>query len=163
MFYTGLHIPITFKNIPDAILRFYNKHKELGEINIIIGTDSQNFHDTKLVSVIAVTCEGHGGIYFYEITRFDLLRTVKEKLHTETQESLTLAEKLIDALESDNKYTELLLSCPISIHVDAGNSDKGKTKQLIPELIGWVKACGYDVHVKPESFVASSIADKLSK
>lgn len=163
MFYTGKHVPIEFDNIPDTILHFYNTHKDIGEISIIIGTDSQNARDTKVVTVIAVICERHGGIFFYEPTHTELIHTVKEKLHTETQDSLSLAERLVDALESDGKYEELLLSCPISIHVDAGNSEKGKTKLLIPELIGWVKACGYNVQVKPESFVASSIADKLSK
>ena len=38
-----------------------------------------------------------------------------------------------------------------------------KTKELIPELVGWIKSCGYDCEVKPDSFVASSIADKISK
>ena len=57
----------------------------------------------------------------------------------------------------------MYLSCPIAIHVDAGNSDIGKTKELIPELVGWIRACGYDCEVKPDSFVASTIADRLSK
>ena len=55
------------------------------------------------------------------------------------------------------------LTCPIIIHVDAGNSVKGKTRALIPELVGWIRACGYDVRTKPESFVASTIADRISK
>ena len=46
---------------------------------------------------------------------------------------------------------------------DAGNSDKGKTKALIPELVGWIRASGYDAKTKPESFVASTIADRISK
>ena len=73
-----------------------------------------------------------------------------------------IADKLIEEFEKE-EYNELFLNVPISIHVDAGNSDKGKTKPLIPELVGWVKACGYDYEVKPNSFAASSIADKISK
>jgi predicted RNase H-related nuclease YkuK (DUF458 family) len=57
----------------------------------------------------------------------------------------------------------MFLTCPIIIHVDAGNSVKGKTRALIPELVGWIRACGYDVRTKPESFVASTIADRISK
>jgi unsaturated chondroitin disaccharide hydrolase len=63
----------------------------------------------------------------------------------------------------DRKYEEMYLNCPIAIHVDAGNSTNGKTKELIPELVGWIRACGYDCQVKPESFVASTIADRISK
>ena len=65
-------------------------------------------------------------------------------------------------LDSD-KYADLYLNCNFVIHVDAGHSDRGKTKTLIPELIGWIKASGFDCVVKPNSFAASSVADKLSK
>nr|WP_130838469.1 ribonuclease H-like YkuK family protein [Lachnoclostridium sp. Marseille-P6806] len=47
--------------------------------------------------------------------------------------------------------------------MDAGNSTNGKTKELIPELVGWIKACGYDCQVKSESFVAGTIADRIRK
>ena len=59
----------------------------------------------------------------------------------------------------DKKYEEMYLNCPIAIHVDAGNSRNGKTRELIPELVGWIRACGYDCSVKPDSFVASTISD----
>lgn len=163
MFYTGHNTPIAFEDIPDVILDFYNHNKDLTDVSIIVGTDSQNFHDTKVVTVIAVVSEGRGGRFFYEVTRTPKICGVKEKLHAETQDSLDVAERLVTLLEGDPKYEEMYFACPISIHVDAGNSDKGKTKVLIPELVGWVKACGYDVQIKPESFVASSIADKISK
>ena len=164
MFYTGSNIPIGFKDIPESINRYYQKNKELtSDISIIIGTDSQNFSDTKVVSVICVIAAGHGGIFFYRITRAPIIKDIRRKLHVETNDSLNLATELVDILETDKKYEELFLNCPISIHVDAGNSEKGKTKALIPELVGWVKAMGYDCKTKPASFVASTIADKISK
>lgn len=162
MFQTGSREKLEFDEIPNRILQFYEKHKDV-PVYIIIGTDSQNFSDTKMVSVIAVVAEGHGGIFFYEISHVNLIRNVSVKLQTETAASLTLAQRLVDRLEQDVKYEGLFMNCPLSIHVDAGNSDKGKTKMLIPELVGWIKASGYDVKVKPHSFVASSIADSISK
>lgn len=162
MFQTGSREKLEFDEIPNRILQFYEKHKDV-PVYIIIGTDSQNFSDTKMVSVIAVVAEGHGGIFFYEISHVNLIRNVSVKLQTETAASLTLAQRLVDRLEQDVKYEALFMNCSLSIHVDAGNSDKGKTKMLIPELVGWIKASGYDVKVKPYSFVASSIADRISK
>ena len=88
---------------------------------------------------------------------------MKQKLQEETNDSLVLATKLIDLLTAEPEYEELFLSCPVSIHIDAGNSDRGKTKMLIPELVGWIRACGYEAKTKPESFVASTIADRISK
>ena len=113
--------------------------------------------------MICVIAAGHGGIFFYEITHQPLIRDVRTKLQVETNDSLKVAEELVGIMESDGKYEEMYLNCPIAIHVDAGNSKNGKTRELIPELVGWIKACGYDCSVKPDSFVASTIADRLSK
>lgn len=164
MFRTGSGKRIAFDEIADELLSFYERNKQYGtQISIIIGTDSQNFSDTKMVSVVAMICQGHGGIFVYEIKHTRLIQNVRLKLQTETSDSLALAEQLVSVLEVDEKYAEMYRSCPLSIHVDAGNSEKGKTKYLIPELVGWIKACGYDAKTKPESFVASSIADRISK
>ncbi|MDO5131848.1 MAG: ribonuclease H-like YkuK family protein [Eubacteriales bacterium] len=164
MFRSPTYGKMEIGQIPDRILTFYRDHRKYeSPVRIIIGTDSQNFDDTKIVCVIAVVCEGHGGIFFYEITRQPLIRDVRTKLHVETNDSLQLAEELVGIMENDGKYEELYLNCPIAIHVDAGNSTNGKTKELIPELVGWIRACGYDCSVKPDSFVASTIADRISK
>ena len=155
---------LRIEQIPDKILIFYKDHLQYGmPVHIIVGTDSQNFDDTKIVSVIAVICEGHGGIFFYEVTRRALIRDVRTKLHVETNDSLKVAETLVGIMEGKEIYEEMFLNCPIAIHVDAGNSRNGKTRELIPELVGWIKACGYDCSVKPDSFVASTIADRISK
>ena len=61
-------------------------------------------------------------------------------------------------LEDNFDYTEY---CTIGIHVDAGYN--GPSGLVIPEITGWIKSMGYDVTVKPDSFVASTIADRISK
>ena len=63
----------------------------------------------------------------------------------------------------EKEYEEVFMNTEFSIHIDAGYSEKGKTKELIPELVGWVRAMGFEAMVKPESYVASGIADKISK
>jgi hypothetical protein len=147
--------------IPEKIQDYYNKMKHYEcPFRIIVGTDSQNFHDTKMVSVIAIYCEGHGGIFFYEISRINKIKDVRIKLHTETGESLKITDELLNGLE---KYEEVFMNMNFSIHIDAGNSPYGKTKDLIPELVGWIKSVGYDCETKPYSWVASTIADKISK
>lgn len=164
MFRTGIGKEIRFEDIGSLMNDFFQRTKHYeSEYEIIIGTDSQNHSQTKVVSVVCIVCHGHGGIFFYEITQEPLIKDVRKKLHIETMESLNVATKLVDLLEQNSDYSEMYLECPISIHVDAGNSPKGKTKELIPEIVGWIKACGYDVKVKPDSFCASSIADRISK
>lgn len=121
---------------------------------IAIGTDSQNFNRTKIVTVIAVHNIGHGGTYFYQIDYLPLIRNINQKLYTETELSLNIANRIFSEFEEYENVTR-------KIHVDAGYY--GKTKTLIPGLTSWVKSCGYDVAVKPMSFAASSIANKYSK
>lgn len=167
MFTSPTYGELSMEDMLERMRLFYEKNAEYttedNPIRIIIGTDSQNFSFTKIVSVIAVVCGGHGGTFFYEVTKNPLIRDVRTKLHVETNDSLKLAETIVEKMTDGKKYEEMYLSCPISIHIDAGNSARGKTKDLIPELVGWIKSVGYDCSVKPESFVASTIADRISK
>lgn len=155
---------LNIDQIPDKLLLFYDSHRKYGTpIRIIIGTDSQNFSKTKIVSVIAVICEGHGGIFFYKITMQQKIKDVRTKLRVETNDSLQIASALVEQLENNKEYEELYLNCPISIHVDAGNSTHGKTRELIPEIVGWVTSLGYDCSIKPDSWAASTVADRITK
>lgn len=140
-----------------------NRVKSLpGKYELMIGTDSQNFDVTKMVLVIALHNVGHGGIFFYEIRNVHRMNNIGQKLMYETTLSLELAQKLIDALEKLKKqgfnYEDYL---SIGIHVDAGKD--GDSRVVMPEVAGWIKSCGYDVVFKPDSYAASSIANKYSK
>lgn len=163
---------LSIDRVADEIVKYVSSTDVTDKIQIIVGTDSQNFNDTKMVNVIAVRRVGKGGIFFYNILRMDKITNLKDKLYTETSLSLSLANSLIDALAkiigrdviSIEDSGELKIaghSVSFGIHVDAGYN--GPTKAVISEITSWVNACGYGVAVKPESFVASSIADKYSK
>lgn len=158
------YVEVTLEKAVEIINNYYNNCKKYeSDINIIVGTDSQKFSDTKVVIVIAVQCVGHDGIYFYEIQRVKKIDNVSVKLNYETTQSLHYADRLLNELISNEEYNELLDNTKITIHVDAGRSNRGKTKDLIPGIVGWIKSCGYDCEVKTDSFVTSSIADKISK
>lgn len=153
---------VDLHKIVEIIADNVNKGHNYGEYQVIIGTDSQNFDITKIVLVIAVLQHSKGGFFFYDISKVNKITNIKQKLYTETQMSLDCATKLMDEFEKYYDETGFDYSqIQFSIHVDAGFN--GPTREVIPEIVGWVKSCGYDVHVKPESFVASSIADKFSK
>lgn len=164
MFNSETYGKLNIEQIPEKILAFYDKTKNIeGVFQIVVGTDSQNFNDTKMVTVIAAYKEGHGGIFFYEVDRINRVTNVKQKLNMETSRSLEVMMELTGMLEDEVKYKPMKNDTLLSIHVDAGWSDKGKTRELIPGLVGWIKACGFEAQVKPDSFAASSIADKISK
>ena len=155
---------VSIQEVAKILNDYYKQNKHFGsQFQITIGTDSQNFSDTKVVVVIAMRCIGHGGIYFYEVMRVDRISDVRMKLNFETQLSLSYANQLIEILESDANCSEMFLNSDFAIHVDAGKNEHGKTKELIPEIVGWIKACGYECIVKPDSYAASTIADRISK
>ena len=153
---------VELNDIAEIIREFIEKKPDY-DYNLIVGTDSQNFSTTKIVNVIALQRVGRGGIFFYEITNVRKISNIKQKLLTETQMSLDLAVKILDELDklfdrTDWDYTKHL---SFSIHVDAG--DNGPTKKVIPEIVAYIRSFGFDAVTKPDSFVASSIADKYSK
>ena len=155
---------LEFEQIPEKLLQFYENMKSFeSNTQIVIGTDSQTYEQTKIVNVIAIICEGHGGIYFYHISKTDRIADVRKKLYTETEQSLQIADCLLEQIENSDKYNEIYENCTFTIHVDAGNSEQGKTKELIPSIVGWIKSQGYECEVKPDSYVASTIADRISK
>ena len=157
------HGEVDIKDIAEIVVEYLKNHADSAGNHVVIGTDSQNFADTKVVVVIAVYTEGKGGKFFYEISRIRRIDNVQQKLHMETSLSLEYADKLMQRLSEIKHNTgyDATAHCSIGIHVDAGY--KGKSGTVIPEIVGWIQAMGYDVAVKPESFVASTIADRISK
>lgn len=117
-----------------------------------------------MVEVIAVHRIGHGGIFFYRTEYIRKIKSLKEKIVEETSRSLENAEGLIDEvglrlLEDDIDIDELNIH--FQIHCDIGHY--GKTSALIKEIVSWVHSCGYEAVIKPDSYAASGIANKISK
>ncbi|MFT8312693.1 MAG: ribonuclease H-like YkuK family protein [Clostridium sp.] len=124
---------------------------------ITVGTDSQNRSLTKVVVVVAVHRIGRGGIFFYEIKYVPKITNVRQKIYYETALSLELASKLSKSFEKANIKED------IEIHVDIGTNKNGKTFELISEITGWITGTGYKYQIKPYSYAASCIADRISK
>lgn len=150
-----------------GIIKDYIMRNPDSDYEITIGTDSQNFTKTKIVTVIAVHKIGGGGIFFYDILYLPLIRELRRKLNTETQMSIDLTNSFVDELENEFDrsgwfYGDYHIN--FQLHCDIGYN--GKTNQLIPEITGWVKAAvpeEFTPVIKPMSFAASSIANKYSK
>lgn len=162
MFISPSYGEVTIEKMIELMHSFYDRNRHYGTpFNVIVGTDSQNFDTTKMVSVILIQCEGHGGIYFYKVEKVNRIQNVAEKLNYETHLSLEYANELLTKMMEIDE--DLFINISFAIHIDAGYNPKGKTKELIPALVGWIHSCGYECCVKPDSYAASSIANKISK
>jgi predicted RNase H-related nuclease YkuK (DUF458 family) len=96
---------------------------------ITIGTDSQTYSRTKVITVIAIHKVGKGGIFFYSSEHLKPITNLRVKIYNETMRSLELAKRLNEFLFNEN------LDYDIFVHLDIGRSKKGKTAELINELM----------------------------
>ena len=148
---------MTKAEIYDFILKKIQENQITKEhdYSIIVGTDSQNSYKTKMVLVICLIDKGHGGRYFYHIDWMKKIKDINTKIYTETEKSLEIARELNKFLHDNDVRAE------VEVHVDIGRH--GKTKELIQGILGWVTSEGFTAKIKDESWVASTIADKISK
>lgn len=133
-----------------------DKTREYDEL--AIGTDSQVNHVTKVIEVIYIHEKGKGGIYFYaqHNTKKYSKTQIGERMYYEAQCSLDVAHRLISFLyEWDIDYSHTF------IDVDLGR--KGKTREYIDGITGWITSEGFTPRVKPGSLAASLIADRHTK
>lgn len=163
MFHRGNGQIVSYNEMIEIIANFITQDA-LKEYEITVGTDSQTHDKCRMVEVIAVHRAGHGGIFFYRTEYVRKIKSLKEKIVEETSRSLDNAEGLLDEvqlhlLEHDVDIDQLNIH--FVIHCDIGHA--GKTQALIKEIVSWVHSCGYECLIKPESYAASGIANKISK
>lgn len=156
MFKSITHGRLTKEQVFNQILIDLANYKDQ-EYIVSIGTDSQTYHKMKIVTVIAIHKIGKGGKFYYYEEFLSRPNSIREKLYQETQRSLDLGKELTEFLYENQLDFEII------IHVDMGNSKKGKTYELISEIMGWITAEGFVGQYKPDSNTASEIADRLSK
>lgn len=147
-----------------AVVAKYIADAPMATYDITVGTDSQNHKETKMVEVIAVHRVGDGGIFFYRTEYIPKIRVLKEKIVEETARSIENATGFVDGLgvaliDYDIDIDEIDVN--FAVHADIGKV--GKTKALIAEITSWIEAAGFDVCIKPDSYAASGVANRISK
>lgn len=127
--------------------------------SVVIGSDSQIKHNNGIkecdyVTAIIVHRHGKGARYFWKKEKANVVPVLRERIYFETMRSLDTAQIIVPVLRekiNEDQYN-------FEIHVDIGPN--GKTREMIKELVGMVNGNGYVAKTKPESWGASSVADK---
>ena len=127
---------------------------------LVIGSDSQErrLGGVKLCNfftAVVVHKVGHGGRYFWKNGRKDRIHSIRQKIYTETLLSLETAGKLVPQLRQRLNGSH---NWELEIHIDVGSV--GQTRTMIKEVVGMVIGSGYTAKTKPDSYAATTIADK---
>lgn len=140
------------------IAMFVNQEPE-SFYRLVIGSDSQikrtnGDAETHFVTAIVIHRTGHGARYFWKKDKINRAPLLREKIYTETMKSLETAHELVPQLRAaipPDKYD-------LEIHIDVG--PLGQTREMIREVVGMVNGNGFKAKTKPDSWGASSVADK---
>jgi predicted RNase H-related nuclease YkuK (DUF458 family) len=127
---------------------------------LVIGTDSRDRRTngrklTNFVTAIVVHRIGKGGRYFWKNGQEKHIKSLRHKIYTETLRSVEVAQQVVPRLTGKLNGQN---NWELEIHIDVGRS--GETREMIKEVVGIVIGNGYTAKTKPDSYGASSVADK---
>ena len=125
------------------------------DYKIIIGTDSDMMDTDRadFVTAIVIHRVGNGGRYFWRRAEINKIHTLRDRIWREVLVSVDMAKDFLNLVKDfDVPHFDF------EIHVDIG--ENGKTKMMIQELVGMVRANNFQARTKPYSYAASTVADR---
>jgi hypothetical protein len=125
---------------------------------IIVGTDSvklgSEFIFTNAICIINDnTYYDRRFFYKRKKTLSNVYYNLSKRLLRETSESIDIAYNIKKNFKNAN----------VTIHSDINEDSKFKSGKFKNMIIGYVNGCGFDCVIKPNSFVASGIADLYTR
>ena len=154
MFKSAIGIDHTPSEVASAIVEFMKVDSNRNYV-VTIGTDSELYNKTSadFVTAIVVHRVGNGARYFWRRMKFDNFHTIRDRILQEVLTSLDTAKFVLAELKAMHSP-----EFKFEIHVDVG--ENGETKTMIQELVGIIRANDFEARTKPESYAASSVADR---
>lgn len=155
---------LPFNKVFEAILAFLAEDPS-ARYCISIGSDSQSSgQSTLFVTCILIHRVSKGAIGFYSRHRVNRpISNLREKLSMETISSLQLAY-LFDERRIGRIYDVLHRgpgNVSFEFHIDIG--ENGPTRAYINEMMSMARGLVFIPRIKPESYCASTYADRHSK
>jgi len=124
---------------------------------IIIGSDSvklgHNFIFTKAICILNKDYYDKRYFYLRKKIQDDSYLDLSKRLLKETSDSISLAMKIRDKVNKAN----------LEIHADINPDQNHMSSKYKNTITGYIQGCGFKVKIKPNSFVASSIADQHTR
>ena len=151
---------IKTERVADELINYISERPEKF-YDIIVGCDSSSEEEPNFPLAVVILRVGEGGRFFlkkigYKGRKFyNYKQRILEEVFLSCQMALYLKENFEKKIQNRNFHYQLRY-----IHADVG--ENGKTKDMIKEVTGLIKGNGFEPKIKPESFVASTVADRFS-
>ena len=148
---------LSFDDVFCDLIDYTGNHPE-DKYKLIIGTDSHALIKEYVVFVTAIIAHriGKGGRFYLHKQKTRYMESLRQRIYYETFLSLEVATRLTEKL-AENGHCEM----NVEIHLDVG--ERGETREIIKEVVGMVIGSGYDARIKPDSYGATTVADRFTR
>ena len=129
--------------------------------DVIVGCDSSSGETPDFPVAVVILRVGEGGRFFLKKINYKNRKFYnwKTRILEEVFLSCELALFLRESLEKKLKDTSFNYQFRY-IHADIG--ENGDTREMIKEVTGLIRGNGFEPKIKPESYAASTVADRYS-
>jgi len=160
-FYNPSRGNLSFEQVIMEIISWMKERPEK-VYEVIVGCDSSSSDEPHFPVAIVVLRHKEGGRFFLKKIHYSsmIFGSWRQRVLQEVLLSCELALSLRERLhETAREFPELKYEFRY-IHADVG--ENGKTKDMIREVTGLIRGNGFEPKIKPESYVASVVADRYS-
>jgi len=161
-FYNPTKGNLNINQMIDEVL-FYISEKPEKFYDIIVGCDSSSGEEPHFPLAVVILRKGEGGRFFLKRISYHNRKFYnwKERVLEEVMLSCELALFLRENFDKKIKDSPETFNYEFRyIHADVG--ENGATKDMIKEVTGLIRGNGFEPKIKPESFAASTVADRYS-
>ncbi|MEA3293027.1 MAG: ribonuclease H-like YkuK family protein [Patescibacteria group bacterium] len=157
-FYNPTKGNLLLEEVIDEMFYYMSEKKDMF-YDIVVGCDSCSNEEPSFPVAIVILRKKSGGRFFLKSIKYKNRKfyNFKERILEEVMLSCDLALSLKDKFQDRFKNLNYQFRY---IHADVG--ENGETKDMIKEVTGLIRGNGFEPKIKPESFAASSVADKYT-
>jgi predicted RNase H-related nuclease YkuK (DUF458 family) len=160
---------MTFDEVFERIIKFMKLYRN-GNFRLMIGTDSQvHIKYTVFITGIVILNEGKGA---WACIRKSVIARRMEHLHERISKETALTEEVVTMFTEERKNSMIDIVLPhiykgasftMEGHLDIGSGNRNKTRIFVEEMVSRIESMGLEPKIKPDSFVASSYANRFTK
>ncbi|WP_461176673.1 ribonuclease H-like YkuK family protein [Virgibacillus ainsalahensis] len=160
---------MSFKQVFQHIVQFMKKDPK-GNYRLMFGTDSQvHAYYTKFITGIVIQRETKGA---WACIHKVIIPRKMTNLHERISYETTLTEEVVSMFTEERKDQLINIVLPniykgasftIEGHIDIGSGVRNKTRIFVNEMVARMESLDIEPKIKPNSFVASSYANRFTK